>query len=116
MASWIAQHLQSLPAWQFSQLLFVLGWVISTAHEITTTLPHALTHQTTPRLAYWTTPKVSSQTLLRWDPERSESRALPDPFASVPGFKILPVEPLQAQSLYLVVSSQAARSPMWDGL
>jgi len=60
--------------------------------------------------------KVSSQTLLRWDPERSESRALPDPFASVPGFKILPVEPLQAQSLYLVVSSQAARSPMWDGL
>jgi len=26
--------------------------------------------------------KVSSQTL-RWDPERSESRALPDPFASV---------------------------------
>lgn len=54
--------------------------------------------------------KVSSQ------PERSESRALPDPFASVPGFKILPVEPLQAQSLYLVVSSQAARSPMWDGL
>jgi hypothetical protein len=84
MASWIAQHLQSLPAWQFSQLLFVLGWVISTAHEITTTPPrHALTHQTTPRLAYWTTPKSRHKRCyagIRNVPKAALSRTLLLPF------------------------------------